>query len=183
MMNSSTFARSAATARFPYASLSAYSRFARLPIGRLDVAFFLRGPMDELPPSTALRFSREAPRVGLTGICEIELAEGGVVSETVEYDLNLASNLLRSASLRDGAGFVGDAACQYRPAQVSRPSHRGLQPSFDVECRAKSICTSRVCGFGVSYSPPQTSHAVLWETNFTFNRYHSLFSSFKNDFH
>jgi hypothetical protein len=164
MMNSSTFARSAATARFPYASLSAYSRFARLserwvqnrlpdylqgwaeanpvkiraavtasyrfhdpligtfsrrslheyfhllqdrllcsgPIGRLDVAFFLRGPMDELSPSTALRFSREAPRVGLTGICEIKLAEGGVVSETVEYDLNLASNLLRSASLRDG---------------------------------------------------------------------------------
>jgi hypothetical protein len=27
------------------------------------------------------------PRIGLTGICEIELAEGGVVSETVEYDL------------------------------------------------------------------------------------------------
>jgi hypothetical protein len=51
--------------------------------------------MNELPPSTALRFSREAPRIGLTGICEIELAEGGVVSETVEYDLNLASNLLR----------------------------------------------------------------------------------------
>ena len=65
------------------------------PIGRLDVAFFLRGPMNELLPLTALRFSREAPRVGLTGICEIELAEGGVVSETVEYDLNLASNLLR----------------------------------------------------------------------------------------
>jgi len=72
------------------------------PIVQLDVAFFLRGPMDELPSSTALRFSREAPHVGLTGICEIELAEGGVVSETVEYDLNLASNLLRSASLRDG---------------------------------------------------------------------------------
>jgi len=65
------------------------------PIGRLDVAFFLRGPLNELPPLTALRFSREAPRVGLTGICEIELAEAGVVSETVEYDLNLASNLLR----------------------------------------------------------------------------------------
>jgi hypothetical protein len=68
------------------------------PIGRLDVAFFLRGPMNELLPSTALRFSREAPRIGLTGICEIELAEGGVVSETVEYDLNLASNLLREAA-------------------------------------------------------------------------------------
>jgi hypothetical protein len=51
--------------------------------------------MNELPPSTALRFSREAPRIGLTGTCEIELAEEGVVSETVEYDLNLASNLLR----------------------------------------------------------------------------------------
>jgi hypothetical protein len=162
MMNSSTFARSAATARFPRASLSVYSRFARMserrvaenrlpdylqgwaeadpakiraavtvsyrfrdplvgtfsrrslheyfdrlqdrllclgPIGRLDVAFFLRGPMDELPPSTALRFSREAPRIGLTGICKIEVAEGSVVSETVEYDLNLASNQLRSASL------------------------------------------------------------------------------------
>jgi hypothetical protein len=80
------------------------------PIDRLDIAFFLRGPMDQLPPSTALRFSREAPRVGLTGICEIERAEGGVVSERVEYDLNLASNLLRSASSdgwrlsrRDGA--------------------------------------------------------------------------------
>ena len=157
MMNSSTLARSAVTARFPRAPLSVYSRYVRLserrvenrlpdylqgwaeadpakiraavtasyffrdpllgtfsrrslheyfdllkdrllrsgPIGRLDVAFFLRGPLNELPPLTALRFSREAPRVGLTGICEIELAEGGVVSETVEYDLNLASNLLR----------------------------------------------------------------------------------------
>jgi hypothetical protein len=162
MMNSSTFARSAATAHFPSASLSVYSRFARLsehrvaenrlpdylegwaeadpakiraavtasyrfrdplvgtfsrrslhdyfnllqdrllcsgPIAPLDVAFFLRGPMDELLPPTALRFIREAPRIGLTGICKIEVAEGGVVSETVEYDLNLASNLLRSASL------------------------------------------------------------------------------------
>jgi hypothetical protein len=162
MMNSLTFARSAATARFSRAPLSVYSRSARLserqvlenrlpdylqgwaeadpakiraavtasyrfrdplvgtfsrrslheyfdllqdrllwsgPIGRLDVAFFLRGPMDELPPQTALRFSREAPRIGLTGICKIEVAEGGVASETVEYDLNLASNLLRSASL------------------------------------------------------------------------------------
>ena len=157
MMNSSTLARSAVTARFPRAPLSVYSRYVRLserrvenrlpdylqgwaeadpakiraavtasycfrdpllgtfsrrslheyfdllkdrllcsgPIGRLDVAFFLRGPLNELPPLTALRFSREAPRIGLTGICEIELAEGGVVSETVEYDLNLASNLLR----------------------------------------------------------------------------------------
>jgi hypothetical protein len=44
-----------------------------------------------------LEFWREAPRIGLTGISRIEVGERGVVSESVAYDLNLASDLLRRA--------------------------------------------------------------------------------------
>lgn len=61
----------------------------------LDVAFLLHGPLD-LPSSPGgLCFWREAPRLGLTGTCQINLEACGVAAESVAYDLNLASAMLR----------------------------------------------------------------------------------------
>jgi hypothetical protein len=60
-----------------------------------DMAFFLRGPMGARP--TGLQFWREAPRIGLTGVARIEIGELGISAETVGYDLNLATDLLRRA--------------------------------------------------------------------------------------
>jgi hypothetical protein len=48
-----------------------------------------------------LQFWREAPRIGLTGVAEIEIGERGVVAERVAYDLNMASDMLcRALALR-----------------------------------------------------------------------------------
>ena len=44
-----------------------------------------------------LQFWREAPRIGLTGVAEIEIGEQGITAERVAYDLNLASDILRRA--------------------------------------------------------------------------------------
>lgn len=66
---------------------------------RGDFAFFLRGPIDAPLATGARQFCREAPRIGLTGIARIEVTAAGVIDESVAYDLNLASDLLR-----DGAG-------------------------------------------------------------------------------
>jgi hypothetical protein len=63
-------------------------------ISRPDIAFFLWGPMDSRPGQ--LQFWREAPRIGLTGITQIEIAERGVIAESVAYDLNVASHMLRA---------------------------------------------------------------------------------------
>ena len=60
-----------------------------------DMAFFLQGPMGARP--NGLQFWREAPRIGLTGVARVEIGELGVSAETVGYDLNLASDLLRRA--------------------------------------------------------------------------------------
>src|SRR5215831_7956792 len=65
-------------------------------VSRLDLAFFLRGPM-KLRSHNELQFWREAPRIGLTGVAEIEIGERGIVVELVVYDLNLASDILRRA--------------------------------------------------------------------------------------
>jgi hypothetical protein len=65
------------------------------PIMRRDFAFFLHGPTDETSYQGELRFWREAPRIGLTGVARIKLAAAGVIAESVAYDLNLASDLLR----------------------------------------------------------------------------------------
>ncbi len=62
-----------------------------------DVAFFLSGPMDRPSDVGSLQFWREAPRIGLTGVTEIEVREQGVIAERVTYDLNLASDTLRHA--------------------------------------------------------------------------------------
>jgi len=65
-------------------------------ISRRDLAFFLQGPM-KLGSHTELQFWREAPRIGLTGVAEIEIGEQGITAERVAYDLNLASDILRRA--------------------------------------------------------------------------------------
>ena len=65
-------------------------------IRRVDVGFFLRGPMDTPSPPGEFMFWREAPRIGLTGISKIKLGDQGVTADTVAYDLNLATELLRS---------------------------------------------------------------------------------------
>ena len=59
-----------------------------------DVAFFLSGPTKRSRPGQ-LQFWREAPRVGLVGVSEIEFGEHGVIAESVAYDLNMASDMLR----------------------------------------------------------------------------------------
>jgi hypothetical protein len=60
---------------------------------RQDLAFFLHGPLAE--PTPTLRFWREAPRIGLTGVSEVIVGPAGIIAERVNYDLTLASELLR----------------------------------------------------------------------------------------
>ena len=69
-------------------------------ISRRELAFFLQGPM-KLRSHNELQFWREAPRIGLTGVAEIEIGERGIVAERVAYDLNMASDMLcRALALR-----------------------------------------------------------------------------------
>jgi hypothetical protein len=53
--------------------------------------------MDAPSSPGELQFCREAPMIGLTGICKVKLGDQGVIAENVAYDLNLATELLRSA--------------------------------------------------------------------------------------
>ena len=62
-----------------------------------DFAFFLRGPMHGSSSRFHQQFWREAPRIGLTGITNITIGHRGVIAESVAYDLNLASDVLRRA--------------------------------------------------------------------------------------
>jgi len=66
-------------------------------IEQADLAIFLHGPIDALSWGDELQFYREAPRVGLTGISKIKIGSRGVIAESVAYDLNLASDVLRHA--------------------------------------------------------------------------------------
>lgn len=78
-------------------------RFARAGATEVrDLAFFVRGPMDEPRRCGRLKFFREAPRLGLTGITFVTIAERGVIAESVAYDLNLASDVLRGRSADHG---------------------------------------------------------------------------------
>jgi hypothetical protein len=63
-------------------------------ISRFDLAFFLRGPMERRSNISGVQFWREAPRIGLTGVAEIEIGERGIMAECVAYDGNLASDML-----------------------------------------------------------------------------------------
>jgi hypothetical protein len=77
-------------------------------VARRDVVFFLSGPMNQRSRPGQLQFWREAPRVGLVGVSEIEFGEHGVIAERVAYDLNMASDMLRrfcdQAPLHAGGG-------------------------------------------------------------------------------
>ena len=73
------------------------SRFARTrTIAAQDLAVFISGPMDG-SQSGPLKFAREAPWLGLTGVTFITVSDIGVIEEKVEYDLNAASDILRQA--------------------------------------------------------------------------------------
>jgi hypothetical protein len=64
-------------------------------VKRCDIAFDLHGPMEEPSHSGGICFWREAPRIGLTGVTQIEVGERGVIGESVAYEANLASDMLR----------------------------------------------------------------------------------------
>jgi hypothetical protein len=68
-------------------------RLACIAISRRELAFFLQGPV-KLRSHKELQFWREAPRIGLTGVTQIEIGDRGVVAERVAYDLNMASDIL-----------------------------------------------------------------------------------------
>jgi len=66
-------------------------------IKRRDIAFELHGPIEGLSHLGGIWFWREAPRIGLTGVTQITVGEQGVIGESVAYDANLASDMLRQA--------------------------------------------------------------------------------------
>jgi hypothetical protein len=78
-------------------------RLSCMAISRRELAFFLQGPM-KLRSHKELQFWREAPRIGLTGVAEIEIGERGVATERVAYDLNLASDILCRAHRGHASG-------------------------------------------------------------------------------
>ena len=74
-------------------------RFARAgAVAAGDFAFAIHGPMDGPRRRGRLKFFREAPRLGLTGVTVITVGERGIVAESVAYDLNLAADVLRNPS-------------------------------------------------------------------------------------
>jgi hypothetical protein len=78
-------------------------RLSCMAISRRELAFFLQGPM-KLRSHKELQFWREAPRIGLTGVAEIEIGERGVATERVAYDLNIASDILSRARRGHASG-------------------------------------------------------------------------------
>jgi len=67
-------------------------------VKRRDVAFELHGPMEGLSHLGGMWFWREAPRLGLTGVTQIKVGAQGVIGESVAYEGNLASDMLRRAA-------------------------------------------------------------------------------------
>jgi hypothetical protein len=67
-------------------------------VRRRDIAFELHGPMERPLHRGGIWFWREAPRIGLAGIAQIEVGEQGVIGESVAYEGNLASDMLRRAA-------------------------------------------------------------------------------------
>jgi hypothetical protein len=67
-------------------------------VKRRDIAFELHGPMEGLSDLGGIWFWREAPRIGLTGITQIKVGEHGVIGESVAYEGNIASDMLRRAA-------------------------------------------------------------------------------------
>jgi hypothetical protein len=91
--------------RFCRHSLAEYFEIVRArfavsgPTARSDLAFTLRGPMQDFAGVRSGRcwreFWREAPRLGLTGVARVAVTPRGIVADTVSYDLNMASGTLR----------------------------------------------------------------------------------------
>ena len=83
-----------------------------IAISRRELAFFLQGPM-KLRSHKELQFWREAPRIWLTGVAEIEIGERGITAERVAYDLNLASDILcRALALRGSVSHASEKRSQ-----------------------------------------------------------------------
>jgi hypothetical protein len=87
--------------RFSRRTLTQYFALlrARFSVGRAvrwpELAFNLRGPMQNQTSETSYQFWREAPMLGLTGASSIAMTPAGIVTETVTYDLNIACDWLR----------------------------------------------------------------------------------------
>jgi hypothetical protein len=73
---------------------------------RAQPAFYLHGPMDGSGQGE-FAFFREAPQFGLTGTARILVGRRGVIAETVAYDLNMATELLRSPQIDVTRGGEG----------------------------------------------------------------------------
>jgi hypothetical protein len=69
-------------------------------VARKHLSFVLRGPMDTLSSKDEQPFWREATLLGITGTSLITVSPGGVMSERVACDLNLASEQLRRPDAR-----------------------------------------------------------------------------------
>lgn len=88
--------------QFSRRSLPAYfehlqARFARAGIIHArEFVFFFRGPVEASSCDRRREYFREAPRLGLTGIAFITIGDRGIATEHVTYDLNLATEVLRS---------------------------------------------------------------------------------------
>jgi hypothetical protein len=91
--------------RFSRWSISAYLERLQAKFERVgarvsrDLAIVIRGPVGGPLWHGPMQFFREAPRLGLSGITFITVGERGVAAETVAYDLNLATEVLRSPVL------------------------------------------------------------------------------------
>jgi hypothetical protein len=73
-------------------------RFANTgPIATRDLSFLLRRQSDSAWPYGDLHFFREVPRLGLSGVAIIRVGARGITAESVSYDLNLASDVLRAS--------------------------------------------------------------------------------------
>jgi hypothetical protein len=113
-------------------------------ISRSDVAFFLRGPMDQ--SSGGLQFWREAPRIGLSGVTRILFGEDGVIAETVAYDLNLACELLRRTPARRSGSATGAQNAWTASGPEAAPVSAHAVGSVDKPrsaTRLRSSCASR----------------------------------------
>jgi hypothetical protein len=81
-----------------------------------DFAFVLGGPTEGSTSRLYLRYWREAPRLGLSGIAEVKLGHRGVMAERVSYDLNLASGVLRREAVVAGRSMEAGDPCAARCA-------------------------------------------------------------------
>ena len=77
------------------------------PPRRKDVGFSLHGPMFVGSKVGCQRYWREAPLLGLTGDSEIRVTGSGIAAESVAYDLNMASEVLRKPINAHGLRHAG----------------------------------------------------------------------------